>query len=122
MNTEHPRVEIEVSVSGNDWALSEGNFQVALAHALERETKSRWRVVCANILVECNEPYRTLVLQREVLETLRSQQFLFRQQTEMDARTYPGVFPVKAELHTPLINDVQARLVFERSARFLLAT
>lgn len=119
MSTEYPREEIEVSISAYDWEKCKGDFQSALIVALERETKSHWRIVCANILVECCEPYRTLVLQNEMLENLRAQQHLYKQQQkEVALFVCPEIFQVKAELHTPLIADEQARNIFELSAQY----
>jgi len=59
-------------------------------------------------LVECAEPYRTVVLSREVLKTLRTQQALFsaQMQNENTAWICPEIFQVKAEMHIPLIEDV----------------
>lgn len=119
MSTEYPREEIEVSISTYDWEKCKGDFQSALIQALKRETKSHWRVVCANILVECSEPYRTLVLQNEMLKNLRAQQYLCRQQQkEMAFFVCPEMFQVKAELHMPLIADEQARNTFRLSAQY----
>ena len=121
MSTKPLREEIEVCISARDWQSSEGDFQPALLRALERNTKSRWRAVCANILVECIEPYRTLVLRREILETLRAQQQVLtaQQHQEIDSSVCPDLFTVKAEMHTPLIEDKQASIMFKRSAAFL---
>lgn len=123
MSNQHPREEIAVFISASDWQLSNGEYQAALLGALGQHTKSQWRMVCANILVECSEPYRTVVLCREVLETLRTYQALFGAQTQNEnaAWIFPEIFQVKAEMHTPLIEDVRANIMFKRAAAFLSA-
>jgi len=111
MSTKHPRQDIEVCISARDWESSSGDFQLALLHAVERDTRSRWRVVCANILAECIEPYRTLVLRREVLDSLRAQQ----QSSCLE------ISQVTAELHTPLYEDTQANIVVNPATHFASA-
>ena len=115
---EHPKEEIEVCISANDWKTSQGDFQAALVRALSRKTKTQWRVICANIMVECTEPYRTLVVQSAVLETLREQQISFQQQPEAEV-ICPEISYVKADMHMPLIADEHSHIMFKRSAHFL---
>ena len=121
MNFSHPRRDIDVCISAHDWEICGGDLQSALLHVLERDTQSRWRVVCANILVECIEPYRTLVLRSDVLERLRKQQQVLNSERkkEIDFSVCPEIFQVKAELHTPLAEDTQANIMLKRSTRFL---
>ena len=117
MKMKHPKEEIEVCISASDWEACQGDFQAALMRALTRETKTQWRVVCANIMVECTEPYRTLVIQSAVLETLRQQQNAFQQQCE--EVICPEMSHIKADMHMPLIADEHSHIMLKRSAHFL---
>jgi hypothetical protein len=94
---------IDISITPRDWQSSGGDSETALLRALERSVRSRWRVVCPNILVECIEPYRTLVLHNEAVQNLREQQMLAQQ--HINGTSPYGIdepFQVSAELHTPL--------------------
>lgn len=64
-----------------------------------------------------------MVLCREVLETLRTHQALFGAQMQNENTVWicPEIFQVKAEMHIPLIEDVQANIMFKRAAAFLSA-
>jgi hypothetical protein len=104
---DNTRAAIDISINARDWQSSDGDFQGALLRALEHGARSRWRVVCPNILVECIEPYRTLVIKNEVLQALREQQRLFHEHMGSSASTpafeaWHDPIQISAELHTPL--------------------
>lgn len=104
MNREDKRHEIDICITARDWQSSDGDFQTALARALERSARSRWRVVCPNILVECIEPYRTLVLGSATVQSLRAEEQSFAEKRGEGARTHTpnDSFQVTGELHSPL--------------------
>jgi len=114
MMNQHPREAINVCISSHDWQSSDGDFQAALLCALERKTGEKWRVVCANIMVECSGLYRTLVVSREVLADLREQQCQYKQNRDaMHFMTSEVMFRFNAEIHLPLnpVTQIQTRFL-----------
>lgn len=114
MDIQHPRTTVDIFITERDWQLSEGNFQKALLRSLQRAENTQWRIVCANIIVECSEPYRTLVLSRKVLENLREQQSQHRQMmTNMSTHNPDKMLQFTAEMHMPLVKDAYAQASLE---------
>lgn len=121
MNIEYPHIPISLCITEHHWQLSGGNLQKALLLALEATEKTRWRVVCANIITECDEPYRTLVLSRKVLEELRAQQLQYRKNLADGANhshyEYKELFRFTADMHMPLAQDRHTSADFEAAAQ-----
>ena len=106
MNTKHPHISVDICISERHWELGEGNVQKAMLQALEKTERSQWRVVCANIIAECSEPYRTLVLSREILEDLRMQQLQYKNgRANTGTTSTDTLFRFTAEMHTPLVQE-----------------
>jgi hypothetical protein len=102
---------ITISVARPDWEEARGDSEALLLRALERHTRTPWRLVCPSVVVERVEPYRTSVLPNGALQALRERQKAWQEQpAESSGMDDFAATPLEltTNLYAPLTSEAQS--------------